>query len=890
MKNKFSKILGLCLTFLAMAHLAHAAGSFDGTSSPVVRGSNLTASGWGADYNDGSSQTVYMYVDGNYVGNATTGGNRPDVQQYNIDLGNQGLPMFSYQDITYCGWNFSYNTASLGAGHHKMEAVIDRHEYDPEYGDSYWQENIGNKIFEVTVPLPVVQSVSGTNCDFGGTTTLTGRATDPQGNLGWIYFWVSGPTLPGWNYVGRAAVSGSDATASINWKPTMPGGYAVHVEAHNVWDQNGTVGGDNWAGFTVSHPNLPPTGPTTINPINDINFGHVGDTIINIPQRVTWVDNYPDQGYYDYQDGEVSLWNGSSWQSLGNFSSYKATSAGVYMVEGGAIVDVLANPAASFSSITCSGTNNYAFGTSFQVYLNNPRNLNSVTYPNWTDAGGQDDISSPWTPGYYDSANDRWVVTVSGYRTRPTYHLEAGWYTIHVYCKNLDGNDQFLGAIHVYLNTTTPTKPSATISSTASTAFVGSPVTLTANFYPGNANDPITGYSIDSPLGTAVSGQIKVNNTSTYTFTPSSAGATTFTAWAITGYYFWISNGSNTTTTVTAIAAPSFTSLTMSPAANTTVVIAGTRALTATINNPSSATLTFSWQTSGDSGATWYTAGTTSGTTTSTYNLSTYKTVQVRCAVSPYSYSGGTAGGAVYSSVVNHSVKSDVTYLTDLPAQRDVFAGDPVSFTVGLDAPIYYTYQWYKEGVPVGTNSANYTITAADAADNGKHIQCIATYNIGSGPKPVPSNILQLIVRSPTIPEFGTQPQDVYIDRGSMPAVFSVTVSNTTTNTYDWKESRDGGATWTPIGSLANTSNYQGWDTTTLSILNPVPNNSRVMHGFKYKCTATNVVGPNDSNSATLTITTEKIGPIAPGWVIALSGVLLAVLGSRFLPVRLKQK
>jgi len=91
----------------------------------------------------------------------------------------------------------------------------------------------------------------------GQATTLTGNATDPDGNLSWLHFYVNGPGLPGWNYAGSVQVGGGDATGSISWTPSQPGSYAVHVRAEDSWgwwDWNANVAN----GFNVSVANASP--------------------------------------------------------------------------------------------------------------------------------------------------------------------------------------------------------------------------------------------------------------------------------------------------------------------------------------------------------------------------------------------------------------------------------------------------------------------------------------------------------------------------------------------------------------------------------------------------------------------------------------------------------
>lgn len=105
--------------------------------------------------------------------------------------------------------------------------------------------------------IPLTVSVSSTNSAIGQSVTFTGRATDSQASLGTMNFYVNGPGMPGWNYVGGKSVSGSDATATFVWSPSVAGSWYVHVRAFDTLgnpDSNGNI----MNSFTVYQTNQPP--------------------------------------------------------------------------------------------------------------------------------------------------------------------------------------------------------------------------------------------------------------------------------------------------------------------------------------------------------------------------------------------------------------------------------------------------------------------------------------------------------------------------------------------------------------------------------------------------------------------------------------------------------
>ncbi len=134
---------------------------------------------------------------------------------------------------------------------------------------------LGDTVVTVTNVRPQTNSltVSGVGA---GERTFTGNATDVDGDLDWLFFYVTGPDLSGWNYIGSARVSGSNGTGSIAWTPpaNKPGVYKVHLRAKDLsgeYDLNADIETSFAVGTSGSGPGTPtgpgnPTGPGTLPP------------------------------------------------------------------------------------------------------------------------------------------------------------------------------------------------------------------------------------------------------------------------------------------------------------------------------------------------------------------------------------------------------------------------------------------------------------------------------------------------------------------------------------------------------------------------------------------------------------------------------------------------
>jgi len=105
-------------------------------------------------------------------------------------------------------------------------------------------------------PSVSAASVSPTGVSPGQQLTFYGTASDPNSNLTFIEFFVNGPGMSGWNFVGSQYYSGGtgSATGSCTWTaPSQTGVYTVQaraIDSYGVWDLTGGV----TASFTVLAP------------------------------------------------------------------------------------------------------------------------------------------------------------------------------------------------------------------------------------------------------------------------------------------------------------------------------------------------------------------------------------------------------------------------------------------------------------------------------------------------------------------------------------------------------------------------------------------------------------------------------------------------------------
>ncbi|HEX7901797.1 MAG TPA: PQQ-dependent sugar dehydrogenase [Planctomycetota bacterium] len=97
------------------------------------------------------------------------------------------------------------------------------------------------------------------------------------------------------------------------------------------------------------------------------------------------------------------------------------------------------------------------------------------------------------------------------------------------------------------------------------------------------------------------------------------------------------------------------------------------------------------------------------------------------------------AGGAAGQGRVNRIAYTAGTApaFTLPPADRVVGLGQDATFTVSASGTAPIAYQWQRGGIDIpGATSASYTLTGAQAADDGAQIRCRATNPVGNATSP----------------------------------------------------------------------------------------------------------------------------------------------------------
>src|SRR5207237_3525434 len=70
--------------------------------------------------------------------------------------------------------------------------------------------------------------------------------------------------------------------------------------------------------------------------------------------------------------------------------------------------------------------------------------------------------------------------------------------------------------------------------------------------------------------------------------------------------------------------------------------------------------------------------------------------------------------------------------ITTQPASQTVTAGQTATFTVAATGTAPLSYQWQKNGSPVGANSPSYTIPTTTSDDNGAQFSVMVSNSAGS--------------------------------------------------------------------------------------------------------------------------------------------------------------
>jgi hypothetical protein len=265
--------------------------------------------------------------------------------------------------------------------------------------------------------------------------------------------------------------------------------------------------------------------------------------------------------------------------------------------------------------------------------------------------------------------------------------------------------------------------------------------------------------------------------------------------------------------TLTVTAAPVAPSITSQPASQT--VTAGQTATFSVIAN-GTAPLTYQWKRNGApingaTGVSYTTPATSASDNGAQFSVTVSNNV-----------SNATSNAATLTVNVPPSITSQ-------PANQTVTAGQTAAFSVSATGTGTLSYQWKKNGAPIGgATSSSYTTPATAAGDNGAQFSVTVTDSVAS----VTSNSATLTVNVP--PSITSQPASQTVNAGQQ-ASFNVAASGTGPLTYQWK--KNGGV----IGG-ANAASYT------------TPATSPSDSGAQFAVTISSSFGSATSNAATLTV------------------------------------
>lgn len=273
--------------------------------------------------------------------------------------------------------------------------------------------------------------------------------------------------------------------------------------------------------------------------------------------------------------------------------------------------------------------------------------------------------------------------------------------------------------------------------------------------------------------------------------------------------------------------------------------------------------ISFQWQLSTDGGLSFSNLANGapySGVTTSSLNISS-----TGIGMNGYIYQCILSNGGCTASATSNPAMLTVggpAFVVN-PGYQSTCVNGSVTFNV-VTTGVAPTYIWEMStnggaswgiiplGPPYSGNaSASLNINPAVLSMNNYQFRCVAT----DGGCPSTSSAATLTVSNG--PAILTQPSNVTTPAGTN-ATFTVNAVNTTS--YQWEESVNGGATWTP---LTNTPPYSGVSTAVLTVSGV----TIAMNGYMYRCVLTGCVPPVNvtTNNATLVIGVAGGTVLLPG-------------------------
>ena len=206
-------------------------------------------------------------------------------------------------------------------------------------------------------------------------------------------------------------------------------------------------------------------------------------------------------------------------------------------------------------------------------------------------------------------------------------------------------------------------------------------------------------------------------------------------------------------------------------------------------------------------------------------------------------------GGSATSNTINVYVNP---YITSNPSSTTVTAGGNAVFTVGANGSGTLTYQWYRNGSPLGASNPSFADVNVTSAYNGYTYYCVVSSNI-SGTSAATSTTATLTVNyAPTNASISGQTS--YYVGNQMSFTASVTLGNPTTTTYTWQRSTNNGVSWSQVAQNTTTSSSNQYDPGAAT---------GAMVGYQYRCVINNSIGSVTTSALTLyiiaTVTVEPV-------------------------------
>jgi Domain of unknown function (DUF4091)/Immunoglobulin domain/Immunoglobulin I-set domain len=177
--------------------------------------------------------------------------------------------------------------------------------------------------------------------------------------------------------------------------------------------------------------------------------------------------------------------------------------------------------------------------------------------------------------------------------------------------------------------------------------------------------------------------------------------------------------------------------------------------------------------------------------------------------------------------------------ITAQPISQTVTAGQAATFTVAASGTAPLSYQWQRNGTPIGgASAATYATPATTSSDNGAQFTVVVSNSAGSAT----SNAAILTVNPATVaPSITTQPVSQTVTAGQT-ASFSVTATGTSPLGYQW--SKNG-----TVISGANSASYT------------TPATATTDNGAQFTVVVSNSAGKVTSSAATLTVNPATVAP-----------------------------